>query len=74
MNSGPTEYVVALCHMRNGELVPFAYERFSAANKAEAAARARDWANSTASVSAGRAWLQVKLAEAVIYTEELGAP
>lgn len=39
-----TEYVVALCHMREGVLVPYDMLRFVAANKAMAAASARKWA------------------------------
>lgn len=45
-----TEYVAALCHMREGVLVPYDSERFIADSKAEAAARAHKWA----AVSLGR--------------------
>jgi hypothetical protein len=72
MNNDTAEYTVALCHIRKGNLVPFVHERFTSASKAEAAARARNWAKSTVVSRMGRTWLQVTFDGAVIYTEEFG--
>jgi hypothetical protein len=37
-----TEFVAALCHMRDGGLVPYDSERFIATTKAEAAAKSAE--------------------------------
>jgi hypothetical protein len=67
-----TKYVAALCHMRDGGLVPYDSERFIATSGAEAAARARTWARGVG-VIVDRSWLHVTLDGAGIYTEELGS-
>ncbi len=72
--SNAAEYVAALCHMRDGGLVPYDFERFTAANKAEAAARARKWAMAAIGVVTDKAWLQVTLDGTGVYTEELERP
>ena len=38
------EYIAALCHMKDGGLMPYDSERFIATTKAEAAAKAQKWA------------------------------
>jgi hypothetical protein len=63
-----TEYVAALCHMRDGGLVPYDSERFIATTKAEAAAKAQKWAMTT--VGADKTWLHVTLDGAGVYSKE----
>jgi hypothetical protein len=66
-----TEYVAALCHMRDSGLVPFDSERFIATTKAEAAAKAQKWAMSTVGVIVDKTWLHVTLDGAGVYSKEL---
>jgi len=66
-----TEYVAALCHMRDGGLVPYDSERFIAATKAEAAAKAQKWAMTTVGAIVDKTWLHVTLDGAAVYSKEL---
>ena len=66
-----TEYVAALCHMRDGGLVSFDSERFIATTKAEAAAKAQKWAMTTVGIIVDKTWLHVTLDGAGVYSKEL---
>ena len=66
-----TEYVAALCHMRDGGLVPYDSERFISTTKAEAAAKAQKWAMATVGAIADKTWLHVTLDGAGVYSKEL---
>ena len=66
-----TEFVAALCHMRDGGLVPYDSERFIATTKAEAAAKAQKWAMTSVGAIVDKTWLHVTLDGAGVYSKEL---
>ena len=68
-----TEYVAALCRMKNGELEPYESERLVAANKVEAEQKAMEWATAAVGVIAEKTWLQVTLDGVGIYSKVFDA-
>jgi len=65
------EYVAALCHMRDGVLVPYDSERFIATTKAAAASEAQKWAMTNFGAVVDKTWLHVTLDGAGVYSKEL---
>jgi hypothetical protein len=61
MKDHASEYVAALCHVRNGEIAPFESSRFHARTIAEAVSRANEWAVSVVQFLAEPTWLQVNV-------------
>jgi hypothetical protein len=59
MQHHKSEYVAALCRVRNGEIAPYESARFRAIDTAEAVRRANDWAISIVEFLAEPTWLQV---------------
>jgi hypothetical protein len=61
MMKDKSEYVAALCRVRNGEIAPFESSRFHAISTTEAVRRANEWAVSVVEFLAEPTWLQVKI-------------
>ena len=65
------EYVAGLCHMQDGELVPFDTKEFFADNHDEAVRQAVEWLSSTDTVIDGSTWLQVLFDGSAFFSKEI---
>jgi hypothetical protein len=72
--SNGSEYVAALCHMREGWLVDYDSTRFIATNEDEAKQEAAKWAASVIGVVTEKTWLQVTSDGKAIYSKVFDAP
>jgi hypothetical protein len=66
------KYLAALCHMKDGTLVPYDSEHLFAADNSEAIRKATEWRVTAAATIDERTWLQVLLDGTAIHSEELG--
>jgi hypothetical protein len=69
--SSMPEYVAGLCHMQDGELVPFDTKEFFADNHDEAVRQAVEWLSSTVVID-DSTWLQVLCDGSAFFSKEIG--
>jgi hypothetical protein len=73
MSALPSEYVAALCHMRDGNLEPFDSVRIEPSSRTEIVRMAEEWAISAAATCLLEpTWLQVNHNGVGIYGRKIG--
>jgi hypothetical protein len=64
------EYTAALCHMRDGEVVPFELKQFTAAEENEAVQKATAW-SATVDETDEETWLVLKQGATGVHSKRL---
>jgi hypothetical protein len=65
------EYTAALCHMRDGEVVPFELKQVTANREDEAVQKATEWAATVAENDGEETWLVLKQGARSVHSKRL---